>query len=216
MESLFGDVSALLQHSPWLAIVAVFLGGVTTALNPCVLAMIPLSTGRRRRSKANHDRKALACLFVFFVLGLAITFTVLGLISAHGTDVRECRAVLEICGGGSLFLHGIAAARHPQIEYPCSDRDPGEKAGLYRRLPVGDLAVRHCFDARVCPHSSRAPGFRGEKGNVLYGGFLLFATPSGTRHSSLLRGRPSALPKGSSNRKACARPTVSCRSSPAS
>src|SRR4030043_357364 len=48
MQSLFGDISALLQHSPWLAIVAVFLGGVTTALNPCVLAMIPLLMGLPR------------------------------------------------------------------------------------------------------------------------------------------------------------------------
>ena len=45
MGSLFGDVSALLQSNPWLAVVAVFLGGMTTALNPCVLAMIPLLMG---------------------------------------------------------------------------------------------------------------------------------------------------------------------------
>ena len=39
MTDLFGDISQLLQHNPWLAIVAVFFGGMTTALNPCVLAM---------------------------------------------------------------------------------------------------------------------------------------------------------------------------------
>lgn len=42
MENLFGDIQQLIQHNPWLAGVAVFVGGVMTASNPCVLAMVPL------------------------------------------------------------------------------------------------------------------------------------------------------------------------------
>jgi len=42
MENLFGDVAQLIQHNPWLAVLAVFVGGANTASNPCVLAMIPL------------------------------------------------------------------------------------------------------------------------------------------------------------------------------
>jgi cytochrome c biogenesis protein CcdA len=64
MDSLFGDVAILLQHNPWLAVVAVFVGGVMTALNPCVLAMIPLlmsasrATAKRRPSS---DRSSFPC-----------------------------------------------------------------------------------------------------------------------------------------------------------
>src|SRR4030066_1888841 len=82
MESLFGDISALLQHSPWLAIVAVFLGGVTTALNPCVLAMIPLLMGVVAGNKETTTLKRSLVFSLFFVLGLAVTFTGLGLVSA--------------------------------------------------------------------------------------------------------------------------------------
>ena len=82
MESLFGDIAALLQHSPWLAIVAVFLGGVTTALNPCVLAMIPLLMGVVAGNKETTTLKRSLVFSLFFVLGLAVTFTALGLISA--------------------------------------------------------------------------------------------------------------------------------------
>jgi cytochrome c-type biogenesis protein len=82
MENLFGDISALLQHSPWLAVVAVFLGGVTTALNPCVLAMIPLLMGVVAGNKETTTVRRSLVYSLFFVLGLAITFTVLGLISA--------------------------------------------------------------------------------------------------------------------------------------
>ena len=42
MERIFGDIQQLIQHNPWLAIVAVFLGGGMNASNPCVLAMIPV------------------------------------------------------------------------------------------------------------------------------------------------------------------------------
>ena len=42
METILGDISLIIQNNPWLAPLAVFLGGALTASNPCVLAMIPL------------------------------------------------------------------------------------------------------------------------------------------------------------------------------
>src|SRR5512139_3333276 len=82
MGSLSGDVSALLQHNPWLAVVAVFFGGVTTALNPCVLAMVPLLMGVVVGNRDTTNIKRSLVFSFFFVLGLAVTFTALGLISA--------------------------------------------------------------------------------------------------------------------------------------
>ena len=81
MESLFGDISAILQHSPWLAVVAVFLGGVTTALNPCVLAMVPLLMSVVAGNKETTTVRRSLVFSLFFVLGLAVTFTALGLVS---------------------------------------------------------------------------------------------------------------------------------------
>ena len=112
MESLFGDISALLQHSPWLAIVAVFLGGVTTALNPCVLAMVPLLMGVVAGNKETTTVRRSLVFSLFFVLGLAVTFTVLGLISgSDGPDVRERRPVLEVRRRRGLPGHGAPPAR---------------------------------------------------------------------------------------------------------
>ena len=42
-ETLAETTKQLIAQSPWLAFGAVFLGGLLTASNPCVLAMIPLS-----------------------------------------------------------------------------------------------------------------------------------------------------------------------------
>ena len=82
MEGLFGDISTLLQHSPWLAVVAVFAGGVTTALNPCVLAMIPLLMGVVAGNKETTTFKRSLVFSLFFVLGIAIMYSALGLFAA--------------------------------------------------------------------------------------------------------------------------------------
>ena len=81
MGDLLGNVGQYVQTSPWLALAAVFLGGLLTASNPCVLAMIPLMMG----FVAGRERSGVGPALAFsglFVLGLAITFTGLGVAAA--------------------------------------------------------------------------------------------------------------------------------------
>ena len=83
MEQLVADAGHYVQTNPWLAVVAVFVGGLLTASNPCVLAMIPLmmSFVAGRRDERASVIRALGYSFVF-VLGLSITFTALGVVAA--------------------------------------------------------------------------------------------------------------------------------------
>jgi len=52
LDELLTNAGQYITTNPWLAMVAVFVGGMITASNPCVLAMIPLMmsfvAGRRR------------------------------------------------------------------------------------------------------------------------------------------------------------------------
>lgn len=83
LEHLVEHAGWYIHTNPWLALVAVFVGGMLTASNPCVLAMIPLMislvAGRRE-----EERGALrAFLFsLVFVAGLGITFVILGMAAA--------------------------------------------------------------------------------------------------------------------------------------
>jgi cytochrome c-type biogenesis protein len=83
LGSFVANASQYLHTNPWLALVAVFVGGILTASNPCVLAMIPLMmsfVAGRKDDKAGAGR---AFLFSFvFVLGLSVTFTALGMTAA--------------------------------------------------------------------------------------------------------------------------------------
>jgi len=83
LESLLGNVQGFIHTNPWLAVPVVFLGGALTASNPCVLAMVPLMVSfvAGRQEKGLGAARAFGYSLVF-VLGLAITFVVLGVAAA--------------------------------------------------------------------------------------------------------------------------------------
>src|SRR5512147_2458570 len=83
LDSFLANVSQYIHSSPWLAVLAVFLGGMLTASSPCVLAMIPLMVS----FVAGRDERGLGPARAFgyslvFVLGLALTFVAMGIAAA--------------------------------------------------------------------------------------------------------------------------------------
>ena len=83
LNRLVANAGQYIHTNPWLALVAVFLGGIITASNPCVLAMIPLMMSFVAGRKDDKTSIGRASLYSFvFVLGLALTFTALGMVAA--------------------------------------------------------------------------------------------------------------------------------------
>ncbi len=83
MSEFVDNAGTYIHTNPWLAVAAVFVGGVLTASNPCVLAMIPLMMGfvaGRKDEKVGLLRSFGYSLV--FVFGLSITFTALGMFAA--------------------------------------------------------------------------------------------------------------------------------------
>jgi len=122
LESWLGNAEAIIQSSPWLAPVVVFIGGLLTASNPCVLAMIPLMiafvTGDRQ-----IDSTARAFVFsLLFVLGLATMFTAMGVFAALvGKMFGDVSAfwnwiVAGVCLLMGLHLLGVLSVPLPQIQ----------------------------------------------------------------------------------------------------
>ena len=83
LDELLTNAGQYITTNPWLAMVAVFMGGMITASNPCVLAMIPLMmsfvAGRKEEDTSILRSFVFSLVFVF---GLAITFTFMGMIAA--------------------------------------------------------------------------------------------------------------------------------------
>jgi cytochrome c biogenesis protein CcdA len=98
-----------IHTSPWLAIAAVFLGGLVTASSPCVLVMIPLmmSFVAGQRDEGAGTLRAFG-YSLLFVLGLSITFTSLGLIAAlAGSRYGEVSGVWIWIVAGVCLVMGL-------------------------------------------------------------------------------------------------------------
>jgi cytochrome c biogenesis protein CcdA len=184
MENLFGDISALLQHSPWLAVVAVFLGGVTTALNPCVLAMIPLLMGVVAGNKETTTVRRSLVYSLFFVLGLAITFTVLGLVSAlMGRMFGNVGQFWKYVVAGVCLIMGLHLLGALKLNIPVPTGIRVKKQGYIGAFLLGLLFGVVSTPCAV-PILAVLLAFVAEKGNVFYGGSLLFVYALG--HSALV------------------------------
>lgn len=86
-----------LGASSWLVIPLVFLGGAATGLNPCVYPTIPVIIGYISGQK-DHPRWKGFSLALTFVLGLAITYVLIGATASF------VGSVLGISKSGWMYL----------------------------------------------------------------------------------------------------------------
>jgi cytochrome c-type biogenesis protein len=80
MEGLLANLGDIVQSQGWLAFPFCFLGGIISSASPCVLAMIPLIIGFVGGYAEGSQKRAIQ-YSLMFVLGLTITFTILGIIA---------------------------------------------------------------------------------------------------------------------------------------
>lgn len=81
METLLNHLSHSLSENPFLAYLGVFIGGIFSSSSPCVLATIPLVIGYVGGYSEGDRRKAFLYSLTF-ILGLSLTFTILGAIAS--------------------------------------------------------------------------------------------------------------------------------------
>ena len=184
MEPLFGDVQQILQHGPWLAVVAVFAGGIATALNPCVLAMVPLLMSVVAGNRETTTVKRSLIFSLLFVLGLAVTFTALGLVSGlMGRMFGDVGRFWRYAVAGVCLLMGVHLLGVIKWNLPVPTGLRVKKQGYLGAFLLGLLFGVVSTPCAV-PILAVLLAFVAERGNILYGGFLLFVYALG--HSALV------------------------------
>ncbi|HRX51692.1 MAG TPA: cytochrome c biogenesis protein CcdA [Candidatus Krumholzibacteria bacterium] len=78
---LQGRLERALDEGSWLAFLLVFLGGVLASFTPCVYPMIPITISFIGGSAKGNPAKGFV-LSLWYVLGIALVYSVLGLVAA--------------------------------------------------------------------------------------------------------------------------------------
>ena len=183
MESMLSNIQAIIQNNHSLAFLAVFAGGLISAASPCVLAAIPLIIGYVGGYSGGDKKKAAIYSFVF-ILGLSITFTVLGaaasamggFLSLAGQWLYVGLAVVAVAMG--LQLMGLIS-----IPLPFQKTRQVKSRGLWGAFILG-LLTGTVSSPCATPVLAVILAYVSTQGDVLYGGSLLFAYAVG--HCALI------------------------------
>jgi cytochrome c biogenesis protein CcdA len=144
LDRFVSNTQAYITTNPWLALFAVFVGGVITASSPCVLAMIPLMMSFVAGQREGKSGVGQASLFTLvFVFGLAITFTLMGIVAAlAGKMYGEVSSawnwiVAIVCVAMGLHLGGFVTVPIPAIGSSIQPKTRGFVGALLLGLLFG-------------------------------------------------------------------------------
>ena len=173
METLLNHLSQSITENPLLAYLGVFLGGILSSSSPCVLATIPLVIGYvGGYSEGNRRRAVLYSLT--FILGLSLTFTVLGAIASivgglFGVISRTWYFVV----GGIATIIGLHLVGLFEWNLPVPVHLQPKKKGILGAFLLG-LFFGIISSPCATPVLALILTFVATKGEVVYGTSLLF------------------------------------------
>ena len=200
--NLFHNLASIIQTNPPLAFAAVFLAGVLVSFTPCVYPVIPLTLGFIGARSAGSRWKGFF-LSLMYVLGMALTYAVLGAIASFsgrlfgeiGSSPITYFVVANVCL--ILGLSMLGAFEIPQISLG-GGASVQKKGGYLGAFIVGlfsGLIVGPC----TAPVLATVLVYVAAKQNILYGFSLLFVFGYGVGFLMILLGTftglLSSLPK---------------------
>ncbi len=184
LAGVLAGVERLVSTQPLLAIPVVFLGGLTTALNPCVLASIPLAIGFVGGYAAGRSKGYAVLLAFFLFLGIAAAFTVLGIIASlagtlFGTTSRFWPfLIIAVCLG-----MGVQILFFPNLAIPMPRGFTPRVGGIIGAFVLGAITGVIATPCAM-PVLAVVLTYVASRGNIVYGGLLLFTYALG--HSVLV------------------------------
>jgi cytochrome c-type biogenesis protein len=183
MEAFFSNIQNVIQNQHGLAFAAVFLGGIVSAASPCVLAAIPLIIGYVGGYSEGSKKKA-ALYSLVFIVGLSITFTLLGAAASvmgqflgfMGRWLYLGLAVIAIAMG--LQLMGVIS-----VPLPFQKTRAVNTKGLLGAFLLGMLTGTVSSPCAT-PVLAVILAYVSTQGDMVYGGSLLFVYALG--HCALI------------------------------
>lgn len=183
MDFMPGNIQAIIQNNHALAFLAALVGGLISAASPCVLAAIPLVIGYVGGYSEGNKKKA-ALYSLVFILGLSITFTVLGAAaSLVGRFLSFAGAWLYLGLSVVAVLMGFQLMGLVSIPLPFQKTREVKSRGLWGAFLLG-LLTGTVSSPCATPVLAVILAYVSTQGDILYGGSLLFTYAVG--HCALI------------------------------
>jgi thiol:disulfide interchange protein DsbD len=173
----------------------VFIAGVATSFTPCIYPLLPITLAVIGGEQIGSRFKGLA-LSLVYVLGLAITYSVLGVIAVstgkifgYFLETPLVNLVIGVvCIFGGLWIIGVF-----KLRFPATFTSPLKKReGLLGAFVMGifsGLAVSPC----VTPIMASILAITSQKKNLIHGATLLFVYAYGMGFVLIIAGTFSAF-----------------------
>jgi cytochrome c biogenesis protein CcdA len=183
MDAIFNNIQNIIQNQHGLAFIAVFIGGLISAASPCVLAAIPLIIGYVGGYSEGNKKKA-ALFSLVFVLGLSITFTLLGAAaSVMGQFLGFMGRWLYLGLAAIAILMGLQLMGIISIPLPFQRTRAVKTKGLVGAFLLGMLTGTVSSPCAT-PVLAVILAYVSTQGDMMYGGSLLFVYAIG--HCALI------------------------------
>lgn len=162
----------LISNNLWFAFPLALFAGIISSFSPCVLSSLPLIVGYVQ-GNAEKDRKKSILFSMFFCLGLILTFTALGTISALiGRIVAGTGTWWYIFLGIIMLVVGLELIGVINI-MPRVCKIPGNKNGIMGAFLLGILGGALSSPCAT-PVLVAILTFVAAQSNVILGALLLF------------------------------------------
>lgn len=182
MGELLRDFSSIISSNVYLALGLSFIAGIVSSFSPCVLSSIPLVVGYVGESGAK-DKSTAFKYSLFFSIGVAMTFTIIGVIVAsigHFINLTGTWWYL-ILGAIMLFvglrLLGVIG------EGTSSCKVPNKKRGLFGAFFLGILGGGLSSPCAT-PVMAAILAYVAQQGSIVIGALMLLLYSIG--HSILI------------------------------
>jgi thiol:disulfide interchange protein DsbD len=183
----------MLQNiSPVVLLVSFFILGLAMALTPCVLPMLPIMSsvifGSKNERHRNVSKLRSSMLALSYVLGMAIMYSVAGMITAAlGANIQVWLQNPWVLGAFALLLLALAAslfgfyelrlpqALHNKIDRIAGKQEGGSVVGAFMLGAISTLIASPCVTAPL----AGVLAFIAQTGSIPLGGILLFVMALG-------------------------------------